>query len=367
MAWDGVQDKNKSSTLLVDDEATAAVAETMQRLVRGEGGADDYLASVCEEHLATGGKRARARLALAAAHALGVERARAVPWAAAVELVHNASLVHDDLQDGDRVRRGRETTWVRHGAAQAINAGDLMLVLPFVAVAELRASALARASLSAALARAVAEMARGQADEPRLASACSDGAARAAYTRCIAGKTGALFGVPVEGAAYLAGASASDAQELGAVFARIGVLFQLQDDVLDLFGDKGRERPGNDLYEGKVSALVVEHIERHPDEAAELLALLGRSRLRTPEEEVARWAKRFAEGGALDGALSWIRRIASEVTSVPALVGRRELAALAAELVHAVLRPIEHLFHSSDTLLLPSSPPAGLAPDEVHP
>lgn len=361
MAWDGIaQDRTRASTLLVNDEAIERTEAIMVRLVRGE---DDFVGHVCAEHLMTGGKRARARLALAAAHALGFRRTEAAPWAAAVELIHNASLVHDDLQDGDRVRRGHETTWVRYGAAQAINAGDLMLVLPWVAIDELRAPALARAHISGALGRAVAAMARGQADEPFLLDACRTGRARAGYTRCIAGKTGALFGVPVEGAAYLAGEPAADARALGDVFARIGVLFQLQDDVLDLFGDKGRDRPANDLYEGKVSVLVVEHLERHPEDAESLLTLLARSRDATAASEVTRWAERFADGGALKGALGWIADIADEVNTSPALLARPALRALATELVHAVLRPINHLFADNETRL-----PAFIdSAEEVHP
>ncbi|MCA9571733.1 MAG: polyprenyl synthetase family protein, partial [Myxococcales bacterium] len=85
----------------------------------------ERLGVIAREHLATGGKRLRARLALATMQALGGDRREAVPWAAAAEMLHNATLVHDDLQDGDAVRRGHPAVWARHGANQAINVGDL--------------------------------------------------------------------------------------------------------------------------------------------------------------------------------------------------------------------------------------------------
>ena len=84
-----------------------------------------------------------------------------VPWAAAVELLHNATLIHDDIQDGDQVRRGQPTTWVRHGQAQAINAGDLLLMLP-LALSQLQTSDSVRWQLSWRLADQAASIVRGQ-------------------------------------------------------------------------------------------------------------------------------------------------------------------------------------------------------------
>ena len=114
---------------LWSDEGLDDVERLMLELCSGE--RLDRLGAILWEHVNTGGKRLRARLALASCQALGGTREQAVAWAAACELLHNATLIHDDLQDGDEVRRGREALWVRHGAAQAINAGDLALMLPY--------------------------------------------------------------------------------------------------------------------------------------------------------------------------------------------------------------------------------------------
>src|SRR5687767_11384745 len=101
------------------DPHLPAVEALMRELMEPDAG--DPAGAIAAEHVATGGKRLRARLALAAADALGARAGDAVGWAAACELLHNATLLHDDIEDGDRARRGQPTAWVRHGVAQAIN------------------------------------------------------------------------------------------------------------------------------------------------------------------------------------------------------------------------------------------------------
>ncbi|MBV9772358.1 MAG: polyprenyl synthetase family protein, partial [Gemmatimonadetes bacterium] len=290
------------------------------------------------EHLDTGGKRLRARLALSALEALGHGREAGIGWAAACELLHNATLVHDDLQDGDRVRRGRPTVWARHGAAQAVNAGDLLLMLPFLALERVAAPPETRWLLARALAAHAAAVARGQAAELALADEARVGWTE--YRRVAEGKTGPLFQLPVEGAALLAGRPPGEAREVAAPFAKLGMLFQLQDDVLDLYGEKGRGVPGSDLREGKVSALVVEHLALHPGDAPWLHGLLRLPREETPDAEVERAIRRFRDGGALERVLTRICTAAAEALRAPALAGEPGVRALAAELVDVALAPI---------------------------
>ena len=107
------------SSLLDQGDLLAMVESRMIDLAGDR--ARDPGARMVREHLDTGGKRLRARLAIAACQALGGRAEDAIDWAAAVELLHNASLVHDDIQDGDRTRRGKPALWARYGPAQAIN------------------------------------------------------------------------------------------------------------------------------------------------------------------------------------------------------------------------------------------------------
>ncbi len=295
----------------------------------------ELLGGMAQEHLASGGKRLRARLALAATAALGGDPRRAIGWAAAVELLHNGTLVHDDIQDGDRVRRGRATTWARHGVAQAINTGDLMLMLPFSAVAHADVDDALRWRLCEALARRAASVVRGQAlDLDLLPSARLDADS---FTRAIAGKTGALLSLVVEGAALIAGRPAAEAAALGDAFAVPGMLYQLQDDVLDLYGDKGRGRRGCDLEEGKVSALVVSHLARCPDDRAWLLDLLRTPREQTSAVAIAAAATRFQRSGALADVLARIDALTRTFDSDPRLQAEPGLHALGRHLATRVL------------------------------
>jgi geranylgeranyl diphosphate synthase type I len=321
-----------------EDPRLDAVEGLMRQLAAGD--RLDRAGLMVQEHLSTGGKRLRARLALLAADALGAHH-DAVPWAAAVELLHNATLVHDDIQDGDRVRRGQPTTWARHGVAQAINAGDLLLMLPTLALDEGELPDALRWALSRCLSAQAAATVRGQTDELDLLPAGRLDAG--AYLRAVEGKTGGLFGLPVEGAALIAGCPRPAAAALAAPFAALGVLFQIQDDILDLYGDKGREAPGADLREGKVSVLVVEHLARVPADRARLLALLHAPREATPDAEV-QWAIRaFRASGALAAALERVQALADSISEDPALRAHPGLARVAGALLDRVLAPIRHL------------------------
>ena len=313
------------------------VEALMRRVARGS--RVDLAGAMALEVLATGGKRLRARLALQAAAALGARGREAVAWAAAVELLHNATLVHDDIEDGDTTRRGKPTLWAVHGVAQAINAGDLMLMLPYIALERIAPEA--RAELCGTLAHHAVRTVRGQVEEIELLprGRCSWDA----YEDAVRGKTGALMGLPVYGAAILAGRSRVQAEALGEAFVRLGVLFQLQDDVLDLYGDKGREVVGSDLYEGKVSALVVSHLERRPADRAWLLDLLRAPREETRPEDVADAIEAFRQSGALASVLDRIERLEAETVLDQSLRAEVALHQIALALAERATRPIEHL------------------------
>lgn len=298
------------------------------------------------QHLSTGGKRIRARLALAAIEALGSDRVQAFAWAAAVELLHNASLVHDDIQDRDRMRRGEPTLWVRHGKAQAINAGDMLLMLPFLAVNELPTDASVRANLSELLARRAADTVSGQVEELEMLS--EKRLTFAEYVAMVRKKTGELLALPVQGAALLAGKDPEKAKAIADQFIDLGTLFQLQDDILDLYGDKGRGHVGSDLYEGKVSALVVAYLHIHPEEREWLLSLLEKDRDEIPLSEIKRAIEKFRNSGALDFVISFINQIIDQLNRSTPLQDEPGLHRVAMELCIQALKPIKHVIESQE-------------------
>ncbi len=308
-----------------------AVEEMMRSLAMRHG--PGVVGALAQEHLATGGKRLRARLALAAVAALGEDPGRATRWAAACELLHNATLVHDDLQDGDTLRRGVPTVWARHGMPQAVNTGDLLLLLPFLSVAEGNFAPPLGAALHALLAVRGAAVIAGQANE--FARTRAGPIDRATYREVVLGKTSGLFEMPIEGAALIAGRSATVAGRLGATAKPLGVVFQLQDDVLDLYGDKGRGRIGSDLSAGRMSALVVEHLARAPADRAwvESLFMPG-------SEGVATAPERMRRSGALDAVRQLMADERARALALPELETEPALYALIEELFDAMIEPV---------------------------
>lgn len=321
------------------DPRLADIKALMLKLAAGR--RFERLGAIVQEHLFTGGKRLRARLALASLDALGAAEGTAVAWAAACELLHNATLVHDDLQDSDPVRRGHFTVWVRHGQAQAINAGDLLLMLPYVALDHVECDDGVRWHLTRAIARRSEDTVRGQSLEMCLLEGGQWD--WGSYADAAQGKTSALMVLPVHGAALLAGREPDVAERLADAFRPLGLLFQIQDDVLDLFGDKGRGEPGGDIREGRVSALVSEHLRLHPGDEKWLVSILAKGRDETTARDIERVAARFVESGTLDAVLDRIEALVASIRGSEVLATEPNLAEVAGRLSEMCLEPIRHL------------------------
>ena len=215
------------------------------------------------------GKRLRPRLVLAAARAFGAKDAAAFPACAAVELLHNYSLIHDDIEDGDRLRHGRATVWSAFGLGHGVNCGDAVGALAYHAlepVAELLGTDIAYA-MTASLARAHLSMCRGQALD--LAAEGDGPATIASYVEMIEGKTAALFACSARLGALSARASTDDAARCAEVGRRFGLSFQIRDDVAGIWGapEHTGKSAGADLSRRKKSFPIVWALERDPDGA----------------------------------------------------------------------------------------------------
>jgi len=150
------------------------------------------------------GKRIRPLLVLLTCSAAGGDWKDALPAAAAVELVHNFSLIHDDIQDNSPLRRGREAVWKRWGIAQAINTGDAMLTIAHLTLLRMVVSSSAEITLNAALIlqQACLQLTKGQYLD--LASESQDQLSIEEYWRMVGGKTAALLGACTELGAVVA-------------------------------------------------------------------------------------------------------------------------------------------------------------------
>jgi geranylgeranyl diphosphate synthase, type I len=203
------------------------------------------------------GKRIRPALALWACESLGGDAAWALPAAVAVELIHNFTLIHDDIQDGDQLRRHRPTVWTIWGAEQGINAGDGMFANALSGLLAPGPRPGRRMRAAHLLSAAVVQVVEGQCLDLSLEGRA--GAAQATYLRLVTMKTGALIGAAMAAGVVLAGAPRAVAQRFDAAGRLLGLAFQVRDDWLGTWGDPqvtGKGRSG-DLRRRKLTYPVV--------------------------------------------------------------------------------------------------------------
>ena len=183
------------------------------------------------------GKRMRPELALLCCQAAGGRLEQAAPLAAAIELLHNFTLVHDDIQDRSPTRRHRATVWTLWGESQAINAGDALFAAAHLALYELRGRGVDAErvlEIAAAFDRMTIEIVAGQTadlDFERRADVTPDD-----YLTMIAGKTAAIVRFAARAGATIAGASPEAAERFGEFGLALGLGFQVQDDLLGIWG-----------------------------------------------------------------------------------------------------------------------------------
>jgi geranylgeranyl pyrophosphate synthase len=279
-----------------------------ERLERAVGARSGLLGEIGSETLAAGGKRLRPLLVFLATPPATRTSERAVAGGAAVELVHMATLVHDDLLDGAEIRRGRPTVWAAYGTKAATSAGDHLFACAFTQIAhtgDARAVAL--------LANAALALARGEALQRKQAFR-PDTSVDDYLARCSL-KTGKLFE-----AACLLGA-----RRLGAFGLALGIAFQIADDILDCTGDHiaTGKAGGVDLKDGTPTLPLIFAARRDP---LVWRALAG--------DDVPDALERVQATGALDDAKELARAYAAQARA--ALDGEPDRASLEA-LTHAVV------------------------------
>jgi geranylgeranyl pyrophosphate synthase len=263
----------------------AALERRLAEVVAGHGA---VLARHAGATIAAGGKRLRPLLVLLAAGARARRRPGVLRAAAAVELIHSATLVHDDVLDAAGLRRGQPTVVAEAGRAIATATGDLLFSRAF---AELARNG--RADEVRVLSEASSALARGELLQRE--DAWDPGVSLARYEHRCELKTARLFQASCELGALEAG---GDAAALGAFGRRIGLAFQLLDDVLDVSGPAARTgKPrGADLLDGTVTLPFILARERDPE-----LAALDPRAIRTPDDAEA-VCERIERSGALEDA-----------------------------------------------------------------
>ena len=209
---------------------------------------------------ASAGKRLRPVFTMLACQAENGSSAAAVPAAAAVELVHNFTLIHDDIQDNSDTRRGRPTVWKVWGIPQAINAGDAMFTIARNALLRLRETGVSAETVldaTACLDRTLLQLCRGQYLDMSFEETIS--VRQEAYLEMIAGKTAALLACSGYLGALIATASPATAEQYWQFGHALGMAFQMQDDILGIWGDPAvvGKPIGDDLRQHKKTMPII--------------------------------------------------------------------------------------------------------------
>jgi octaprenyl-diphosphate synthase len=296
------------------EEIVALLERTERRMNELAVGHGELLARFAGQTITAGGKRLRPLLVFLAAGAPPPDSDGLLRAAVAVELVHGATLIHDDVLDGSPLRRGRPTVFAAGGRSMAIATGDLLFSRAFAELAK-------TGSVEAVqvLAGASRELAAGEVMQ-RADAFAADLTVERYLERCRL-KTAVLFRAACELGALQAGGPASELADFG---EQIGLAFQLLDDVLDVTGPPERTgKPrGADLLDGTVTLPLI--VARRRDPAIVDVDLHD---VRTPAD-AARLCDRIAATGALEDARSHaLGLVARAKESLPAL-GSRQRAAL---------------------------------------
>ncbi len=280
---------------------SAELDAPMQDYIENEDPVD--LIEATRQYPYNGGKRMRPAMAIACCGAVGGDKSKAVPLAVAVEYIHNFTLVHDDLMDGDETRRGMQTIHVKYGMPTAVLAGDALFAKAFQIIADLDVSDKAMRGVLRYVTKAVWDLARGQQmdinNEGRIVT-------EETYIETIRLKTAVLFAAAAAGGAIVGGADKKTVEAINEYAVDLGLGFQMYDDYLGIAGDstKTGKSVGNDIRKGKCTVMVTHAVKNIEDlkELEEFKGILGKAD--ASEDDIHRALEILKDAGSIDYALS---------------------------------------------------------------
>jgi len=227
--------------------------------------------ALAEHLIGAGGKRVRPLVTVAASHVVAGGAEGALKLAAAVEFIHTATLLHDDVVDGSSLRRGKVAAHLIWGGASSVLVGDFLFAGAFELMVE--AGSMQALHVLASASRVIAE-----GEVLQLTAAHDLNLSKETYLRIIQSKTAELFAAAAEAGALVAGGSAEEAAALRAYGMNLGLAFQLIDDVLDYGGSAEvlGKNAGDDFREGKSTLPLLLAIARSPQESTFWERVIGR-------------------------------------------------------------------------------------------
>lgn len=235
--------------------------------------------------LSGGGKRLRPMLLMLASGIFSDSVQQALPAAAAVEVFHNFTLLHDDIMDNASIRRGKPSVYARWGQNVAILSGDAMMICAYRLLAEVPSRLLPQ--VLGTFNSMALEVCEGQQYDMDFEQ--KQKVSVVEYMHMIELKTSALLAGSVVIGALLGGASEEDCRRLGRFALELGLAFQLQDDLLDSYGDERLGKAiGGDILEGKKTYLMIMAMSRADEATREVLRTAHRDASLTDAEKIAR-------------------------------------------------------------------------------
>ena len=277
-----------------------------------------------------GGKRLRAILPRLVGEAVGKANEGHYTLGASIEIIHNFTLIHDDIIDQDPIRRGLDAVHVEYDDATAINAGDAMLAVGFEILAE---SEDVPDELLGHLIRSIGEMVRKVAEgqQEDIEFEARDKVTEDEYIAMIAGKTSAMFETCARTGAILAEASDEEVSNMAQWGLNLGLCFQLMDDLIDITGDTETlgKPAGSDIVQGKRTLIAI-HALQSDSELTSFNAVFGSGQCN--EEDLSRAVSELEDSGSIDYAKrramhhhSLAHECLNKVEESPALLVLREL------------------------------------------
>jgi geranylgeranyl pyrophosphate synthase len=256
------------------------------------------LGEAAKYHLSSGGKRMRPLFSLAVGASLDCDPDTIRRVSVAIEFLHNASLVHDDLQDHDQFRRGVETVWYRYGSEMAINLGDFFISSTYLVLSDIKGHNEVVTNLISLFADSTRKVIEGQSAE--MEATHRTNLTLEDYVQIAKGKSGVLMALPVLSALKVAHAEKGVMQEARQAMEWLGVAYQIQDDLSDILGLKDGRPAGVDIREGKCTLPIIHFLAQSELDVRQEFETFLTSSVLHNSEEVDHWVNRLRLSPAIE-------------------------------------------------------------------
>lgn len=282
---------------------------------------DDYLSGPIWHHLRTGGKRIRPAICIITCEELGGNPDEALYFAVAIEILHNMFLMHDDIEDGDTMRRDQPTVWVKYGTANAINAGDYLLARAYQCILTSPLPSETKMKLLEIFTLTYERTVEGQALDINARGAKDF--TKKKYMDMVELKTAYYLACGMVGGAVISGNADGTVDKIWELGKRMGPAFQIKDDLIDLTIGKGRGGViGSDIKEGKSSFLYAHTYEvANEEDKRDLTEIMLKEREDTNEDDVKKAMDIYEKYDALKYAQEYadnlIRQTDSIINDIP--------------------------------------------------